>query len=155
MKICILTRLSAVVVLVLSAMCCAAQPAMQLPVSWSAEMHRGDTCAVVFSATMSPGWHLYGLDLPADGPQPTVIDLSGSRGVTFTAVPEASRAPEQVEDELFGMTLTWWDGEVKFSVPFVVDNPADALIEARISYMVCNGESCMPPRTEVISIPIE
>ncbi|MDE6436960.1 MAG: protein-disulfide reductase DsbD N-terminal domain-containing protein [Muribaculaceae bacterium] len=138
--------------LVLAALGCAAQ--MPRAVSWSASVERADTCTATFRAVLEPGWHLYALELPEGGPRPTEIDLSGSRGVTFTANPAADRPATQVDDEMFGMTLAWWDGTATFTVPFVVSEPDDACIEARISYMVCNGESCLPPRTEIFSLPI-
>lgn len=127
---------------------------MLSPVRWSAEVERADTCAVTFTAVLNPGWHLYALELPEGGPRPTEIDLTGSRGMTVVGTPEPSRAAAEIDDEMFGMRLAWWDGEVSFRVPFVIVDAADACIEARITYMVCNAESCRPPHTQSFSIPM-
>ena len=110
---------------------------------------------VTFRALISQGWHLYGLEVPEGGPKATTFDLSKSTGVEFTGPVKPARAPLSVEDAMFGMTLTWWDSNVAFSVPFrLAPEKGEARIGASITYMSCDGASCRPPKTERISAPV-
>lgn len=142
--------------LLLSVLSVFGNPGTDTPVRWRTVVKAagGDTCTVTFKALVAPGWHLYGADIPEGGPHATVFDLSGSRGVEFTAPLKPSVAPKIVNDEMFGMQLSWWDSNVEFSAPFVVTDKADARIECRISFMSCDGESCRPPKTETVSVPV-
>ncbi|MDE6207838.1 MAG: hypothetical protein K2M55_08530 [Muribaculaceae bacterium] len=126
------------------------------PVRWRTIVKQTgpDTGTVTFRALVGEGWHLYGTELPADGPRPTTFDLSGSRGVKFTGEPTPVRAAVKARDELFGATLEWWDANIDFVVPFTLTSPDDARLEATISYMACNGETCRPPKAEKIATPI-
>lgn len=145
-------RLTAVAFISLSAFCVCAQ--MPSPVRWSSTVECGDTCKVIIQAVLHPGWHLYALELPDGGPRPTEINLSESTGVAVIGAPEPSRPAIKVDDEMFGMTLAWWNDNVAFRIPFVITNRESARIVATVSYMMCNGESCLPPRTEKFSIPL-
>lgn len=126
------------------------------PVRWRTIVKAGDngTGTVTFRALVSPGWHLYALELPDGGPKPTTFDLSASEGVEFTGKIKPSRAALSVDDPLFGMALSWWDANVEFSVPFRIKDPAKARISCKINYMACDGNSCRPPVTENISAPV-
>lgn len=130
-----------------------AQSAATSPIRWrtAVRMTSPTEGTVTFKALVADGWHLYGLDLPDDGPRPTHFDLSESTGVTFTGVVTPARAPISVDDPMFGMTLTWWDSDVVFKVPFRLTGSGDAMIRAAISYMACNDVSCRPPKTERIA----
>lgn len=126
----------------------------QQPVRWRTIVKRTSATGgeVVFRALIEPSWHLYGTELPEGGPVATSFDLSGSTGVRFDGAVSPSRAPLSVDDPLFGMTLTWWDANVEFKVPFTITgSPDKACIKAAIKYMTCDGNSCRPPRTESLS----
>ena len=148
-----------VVLLLVAAVLCAAaqQPGGSTPpVRWrtAVRMTGENSGEVTFRALISQGWHLYGLELPQGGPRPTKFNLTESTGVTFTGPVRPARAPLSVDDPMFGMTLTWWDANVAFTVPFTVTDRAASRIKASISYMVCDGTTCMPPKTENIAAPL-
>lgn len=126
------------------------------PVQWqvSVRMTSAIEGKVIIKATMRSGWHLYGLELPQGGPRATSFDLSGSRGVEYTGPVVAARAPLEVQDPVFGMTLTWWDEPVTFSAPFVVTGSGLPVVAGTISYMACDGSNCMPPSTESFSVNV-
>jgi len=106
-------------------------------------------------ALITPGWHLYGLSIPEGGPKATSFNLSGSTGIRFTNTVKAKREPVEFKDNLFDMTLTWWDSNIEFTVPFIITDKDKARIDCKISYMACDGSSCRPPKTENISIPVK
>ncbi len=122
----------------------------EAPVKWqvSVKMTSADKGIVTFKARILPGWHLYGMDLPAGGPKATVIDMSGSTGVEFTSALKPDRAPVKVHDEMFNLDLSWWDSDIAFRREFKVKKHGDARIAGKISYMSCNDETCSPPKTQ-------
>lgn len=144
--------------LISGVVCFAARPAGSdtPPVRWRTIIKSaGPDCGTVtFKALVAPGWHLYGLTLPAGGPKPTVFDLKASTDVEFTGAVTPSRKPVESNDPLFGITLSWWDSNVEFTVPFKITGKAPR-IDAKINYMACDGTTCMPPKTESISAPVK
>lgn len=131
--------------------------AAQQPVRWRTIVKTtgADTGTITFKALITPGWHLYGLDLPEGGPKATSFDLDGSTGIKFTEPVAPVRKAVEVNDPLFGMTLTWWDSNIDFTVPFKVIDPANARLSAKITYMACDGTTCRPPSTENIAVAIK
>ena len=127
------------------------------PVRWRSFIKTASDGAgtVTFRALVAPGWHLYGLSIPEGGPKATTFDLTGSTGVKFTGAVTPKRQPVEIEDKLFDMTLTWWDSNIEFTVPFKITDKNAARIDCKISYMACDGSSCRPPKTENISIPVK
>lgn len=150
MKTIRLISLLAVMILGLSAS--AQQPAAR-PIKWTISTHMANEYSGVVNITATPdaGWHLYGTDLPEGGPQPTVIDLSGSTGLEFKGELKPSIKPKTVSDPIFGIDLNWWAKPVTFSVRFNIkagkQNPR---IKAKINYMACDDNTCMPPVTETL-----
>lgn len=146
-------KLVALVVLLVAVAAVAATP----PVRWRTFVKKTSetTGVVTFRALVAPGWHLYGMSIPEGGPRATSFNLEDSKGVKFTGNVVPSREPLEVSDPLFDMTLTWWDANVEFSVPFRITDRADARIECKIGYMSCDGNECRPPQTEAIAVPVK
>lgn len=146
----------ATLALILALVASAAAPATTSPVRWRTSIRMtSDTEGVVtFKALVAQGWHLYALELPQGGPRPTRIDLSASTGLEYTTPVTPSRAPLSADDPMFGLTLSWWDSNVSFSAHFRLTGEATAVVKASITFMACDGTTCMPPRTETISAPV-
>lgn len=123
------------------------------PVEWrtTVKMTSEKEGTVTFKANLESGWHLYGTNLPAGGPKPTVFDLSESTGVEFIGKITPAFKPVEVEDKMFGMKLNWWDRTVTFTCVFKVVDSAKARIRGKITYMACNNQTCMPPQVETFS----
>ena len=102
---------------------------------------------MTLKAVIEPGWHLYGTNLPKNGPKPTVFNLSECKGITFTSALTPSRNPIKVHDNMFDMDLTWWDADITFRRNFKITNKEKANIVCNISYMSCNNKTCSPPET--------
>lgn len=145
---------SILLALVAVAVCAAAQGA---PVKWRTFIRTTDAehGTVVFRAIIEPGWHLYAMELPDNGPKPTTFDLSGSTGIEFTGKVTPSRAAIEAVDPLFDARLGWWDSKVEFTVPFRVTDAAKATLKCTINYMSCDGTTCRPPSRENISTPVK
>ncbi len=128
----------------------------QNPIKWrtSVTMISETEGVVTMKAILQNGWHLYGTELPAGGPKATKFDLSASTGVTFIGTPVPSIKPVEKHDDMFNLTLNWWDKNVTFTQKFKVTDASTAKIIGVINYMGCNDETCAPPKKQKISIVV-
>lgn len=130
----------------------------QTPVKWrtSVEMKSSTVGVLTVKAIITDGWHLYGTNIPDGGPKATVLDFSDSKGVKFTSEFKSSVKPTEKMDEMFGIKLSWWASNVTFTRKFkLTGKKTDATINGKISYMACNDENCMPPKTESVTLKIK
>lgn len=128
----------------------------QNPVRWrtTVKMTSPTEGEIVIKALVSDGWHLYGLDMPDGGPKATSFDFSGSAGIKTVGKVCPSTEPISQEDPLFGQKLSWWGSNVSFVQRFKVTDNSKGAIKVAISFMSCNGETCTPPRTEIVTATI-
>ena len=113
------------------------------PIHWSAELtEQGDYCLV---ATIDNGWHLYGIDVPDEGPLATSFMLDG-KPIEVTELTPALRE----FDPMFEVELSFFEKEARFSVSA---SAVAAGSELSVTYMACNDESCLAPTTFVFSLP--
>ena len=117
------------------------------PVKWNVELkNTGDkTAEVQIHATIDEGWHLYGLNLPKGGPQPTsivfeTIENAGKDG----AIQAPSKLLKQF-DANFNMELNWYTNEAIFIQKFKLKEGSIAKIKGYVEFMACNDKSCLPP----------
>lgn len=148
--------LTALIVVVFSTMSVAAQTGAQ--VRWRAfvKMTSETEGVLTVKALVSDGWHLYGTKLPAGGPKATNIDFADSKGVKFIDdfVPDCKPVTEF--DKAFGIKLNYWTGNVVWKRKFkLTGKKADAVINGKITFMACNGENCLPPKTQSFTFKIK
>lgn len=124
----------------------------QQPVRWRSfvKVENDGTGVLTVKALVQSGWHLYALELPKGGPKPTSFDFTESKGVTFTGKITPKRQPLTVKDEMFGMDLKWWDSNIEFTIPFKLDS-AEGTYKITISYMACDGSTCLPPSKQTLT----
>lgn len=115
----------------------------QDPVKWHFEITRdGGQSTLNLTATMEDGWHIYGLELESDmGPLPTVFEFSDQE-VEWgeLMVPE----PLVKYDDMFMMNVSYYEEEVTFTRAIL--NPDVHMVRGSVDYMVCNDETCLPPK---------
>lgn len=128
----------------------------QQPVRWRTFVKAtGENEGVVtIKALVADGWHLYGLNLPKNGPKPTTFDFKDSKDIKFTGKLTPARPALEVDDPLFGMKLNWWDSNIEFTIPFKVTGKEPKL-NCVVNYMTCDGTTCRPPARETIATPIK
>lgn len=122
------------------------------PVKWtsSIEMTDGVHGAIVLSAKINSGWHMYSHDVDPDiGPTPLSIQWDKLDGVKLDGDFKADKAVHTEFDELFGANLSWWTESVVLRQPFTA-TAAKFAIEATIRYSACNNENCIPPTKETV-----
>lgn len=121
------------------------------PVKWKSAIKMTDATngVVTFTATVDAGWHVYGTQLPAGGPEPTSVQWN-NQGVKLVGGLTPSKAAHKQHDETFDMDLSWWTGSVTLSQKFAV-TAKEYKIEGSIRYMACDDENCTPPKSESFS----
>lgn len=121
------------------------------PVKWKSAIKMTDATngVVTFTATVDAGWHVYGTQLPAGGPEPTSVHWN-IQGVKLVGGLTPSKAAHKQHDETFDMDLSWWTGSVTLSQKFTI-TAKEYKIEGSIRYMACDDENCTPPKSESFS----
>jgi thiol:disulfide interchange protein DsbD len=130
-----------------------AQAQIFTPVKWKIGLDGSGSPekAIVFTAMMDAGWHLYDMNLPEGGPVSTSFTFETLRGVELIEKPVASVAPTSVYDELFNMNLRWFGGTVSFTQKFKITDAKGFKIAGEVEFMACNDETCLPPEREAFS----
>ncbi|MDO4512080.1 MAG: cytochrome c biogenesis protein CcdA [Bacteroidales bacterium] len=137
--------------LVLMVGVCSALAQIADPVKWKAAVKMTDATngVVTFTATIDGGWHVYGTQLPAGGPEPTSVQWN-NQGVKLVGGLTPNKAAHKQHDETFDMDLSWWTGSVTLTQKFTV-TAKEYKIEGNIRSMACNDESCTPPKSDPFS----
>jgi thiol:disulfide interchange protein len=116
------------------------------PVSWSFSQEKlsGNQYELKITATIDPGWSIYGLDIPPGGPIPTAIDFTPGDGYRVVG---ALRHPvaEVKYDPNFEMELSMFDNRVTFSQIVEVVSSSPVRITGEVSWMSCDDQRCLPP----------
>ena len=100
---------------------------------------------LTYTATIQSGWHIYGVDLPEDGPTVTTADLSESKGIKALTGLTPDRKPATTYDPNFAMDLTTFDGKVTFTQRVQILDPTNFVIKGDLIWQACNDETCTPP----------
>ena len=129
---------------------CAQQDDIKTPITWdnSFEMVSDTEAVASFTATIDNGWHLYSTQLPDGGPTPTVVVWDKISGLEPTGDLTPDHAPIEKVDEMFELTLSWWEQKVTLTQHFKVTDPSTVHLEGYVEYSSCNDETCIPPTKE-------
>jgi len=128
------------------------------PISWrgTARLTGNSEGVITLTATMAQGWHLYGLEMPQDGPRPTSFTFEQAKGWTPVGKTVADRKPNQKHDAMFNADVQFWEGKVVFTQRFKL-NKKDGDVETircTVNYMGCNDETCLPPKKKEFNLKI-
>ena len=129
---------------------CAQQDDIKTPITWdnSFEMVSDTEAVASFTATIDNGWHLYSTHLPDGGPSPTIVVWDKISGLEPTGDLTSDHAPIEKVDEMFELTLSWWEQKVTLTQHFKVTDPSTVYLEGYVEYSSCNDETCIPPTKE-------
>ncbi len=130
--------------LLLSALSLSAQ--IYDPIKWSFEHNKLSDSAgeIVLKATIDEGWHLYGTQLPEDGPIATSFVFEQLQDVALDGDLIVPDGLVRQYDPNFDMELNWYEKEAVFvqKVKYTGDAPA---LSGYVNFMACNDETCLPP----------
>lgn len=121
------------------------------PVKWDitlSEIEGNGDATISFKAKLEEGWHIYGMEIPAGGPQPTTIHFDTQKNADLVGKAKSTKQPTKKHDATFNMEISWFDEEVTFVQRIKVSNLDNYKISGYVDYMVCNDETCLPPKKE-------
>ena len=81
---------------------------IQKPVKWNiqcGEIDKNGTITLTFKANIDEGWHIYGMQMPEEGPIPTSFHFTEKKSVSLNGTVEADKKTKCGMDALFGMEL--------------------------------------------------
>jgi thiol:disulfide interchange protein len=115
------------------------------PVKWtfSTRQVNQEQVDLIFKATIASPWHMYGLNIAKDGPIPTTINFSGTKGFELVGKPNQLPKPLVVDDKIFNMKLELHSGQVTFTQRIKKTQPDSILITGTIEYMTCSDIQCV------------
>ena len=120
------------------------------PVKWNFELKiTGKTTAdIVFKASIDEGWHLYGMNIPKDGPKPTTFVFENIQNAKAEGKVQGLSKLKEIYDPNFDMKLTWYANEAVFVQKISFKEASNVRVKGYVEFMSCNDESCTPPTQE-------
>lgn len=122
---------------------------IQDPVQWEitcGEANSEGILTINFKAKIEDGWHIYGMDMPADGPISTSFNFTKKENATLKGKVETKSKTICVMDELFAMELCEYEGNVEFQQKMKVSTTAGYDIAGNVEFMACNNTNCLAPK---------
>jgi hypothetical protein len=118
-------------------------------VKWSATATKltANTAAIMLSATVDDGWHVYAISQPSGGPTP--LKISTPAGAPFElAKPVQEVKVTRHEDPSFKMETVYYLKAMSFHLDLKKSGTAavDA-IPVDVRFQACNDRLCLPPYT--------
>ncbi len=118
------------------------------PVKWTFESKEINNKKVdlIFEATIDPGWHLYGLNIPENGPIATSIIFTDTAGYEITGKAVSVTNPEIKYDPIFGIDLELFSDKATFKQQIEKITKEDLTITGYVEFMSCDDQRCLPPK---------
>ena len=139
--------------LFLAVMCAVpAHAAEKQTVVWSADITEvcDGSATLTVQGKISPGWHIYGFEMPSLGdetgvPDPTSLELYLPAGVVTDGDMMKSGDCTVRFDDFMNLNLPWITGSATFVQKLKVASGASGKIEGTVNYMACTEQACTPP----------
>lgn len=138
----------------LLAIVCIVFSQIQEPVKWTYELKKTSTktADIVLKASIDKGWHLYGMNIPENGPVPTKIVFEKLTGANAEGQIQALSKLKEVYDPNFDMKLNWYANEAIFVQKISYTDAAKMNVKGYVQFMSCNDESCLPPTKDYFNL---
>ncbi len=117
------------------------------PAKWTydTEIISNDEIELIFKAAIDEGWHMYGLNMPEEGPYPVSFNYSDTAGFKISGQPVAVIPPVVKFDEILGMKLETLEGKGVFKQRIKRLTGKPFTVSGYVEYMACNDKTCTPP----------
>lgn len=136
------------------------------PVKWTfsatpvavADSGNTKTYLIHLKATIDPGWHLYAQKAvtgsgTGSGPIPTTVTFEDNDNISLSGVVEEKGDKIQKFDKVFGSELNYYENAIDFVQKVKVNK--STVVKGSIEFMVCNDESCLPPKDVPFSLQLK
>jgi thiol:disulfide interchange protein DsbD len=110
------------------------------PVKW--EISLNDKGEILFATSIEHGWHIYDINLPPGGPNPTSFIFENIKGCELKGKVSTSAKIKTEYDEMFGMNVSWYIGNPVFIQKLKITDSEKFKLSGYIDYMSCNDEAC-------------
>lgn len=131
---------------------------IQEPVKWDIscnEANSDGTLTITFKAKIEEGWHIYGMDMPAEGPISTSFNFTKKENAKLVGKAETNAKKHCGMDEMFGLELCEYKGEATFTQKMKVSPTGGYNIAGYVEFMACNNSNCLAPKKETFSFKKE
>ena len=129
------------------------------PVAWHVDPPKparpGARLQLTLTGQLDPGWHLYALQEPEGGPIATTVALTEGDPAELAEVTEAK--PATARDPAFDAPTSFFDRTAVFHLRAAVARnaqPGQQTLHILVRYQSCNGQVCLPPRTDTVPVPL-
>ncbi len=126
----------------------------QNPISWNfrlSDVGNGEI-DILAEATVEQGWYMYDTEIPAGGPNPTIIEFDEINGAIpigdFKAIDKNATVKF---DEIFEMEIGSFVNTVTFAQRLKVTNKETFSVVGNVRAQACNDLTCTPPLPEDFS----
>ncbi|MBN2665576.1 MAG: thioredoxin family protein [Bacteroidales bacterium] len=125
------------------------------PVTWTFgyEKTGENSYAIVFTAEIEKGSHIYAMDIPEGGPIPTSFSFNESADFTLDGKTIEVTQPEELMDEAFGFRIKSFSDQAEFRQLISSAKPS-FIVSGTVNFMSCNNTTCSPPKDVEFSVSI-
>jgi len=127
------------------------------PIKWdfTSKKINENTVELKFAAKIDHGWHMYGMNIPPNGPVATSFIFDNESNIDFIDKIHSTKKPEVKYDSTFEMNVELYDREVVF-VRKIKYKPGEKIeIKGSVTYMACDDSRCLPPKDENFHFQVE
>ena len=116
------------------------------PVKWSVGFKKlnNNEAVILLKANIEQGWHIYGMEVPKGGPISTSFTFTPANGAKVEGK-TISVKPKSKYEDVFAMTVPYYNGEVVFQQKVKLTNGKPTLVKGVAEFMACDKERCLPP----------
>lgn len=116
------------------------------PVKWEVASKKvSATEAVVYvKAIIQNGWHIYGMGVPENGPQPTAFTFAKSNDYTLVGK-TAEQKPKSKYEDVFKMDVPYHNNQVVFQQKVKLNSKKQTKVSGVVEFMACDKTQCLPP----------
>ena len=121
----------------------------QQPYSWSfiAKKTADKTYEIHCIMDVNAPWHTYSQFTPDGGPVPTKFTYSKSPLYALDGTTKENGKMVTKHESVFGVDVKYFDGKVDFVQTVKLKATAKTNFTGSVTFMVCNDEQCLPPKT--------
>ncbi len=116
------------------------------PVKWKTSVERAENGSVLLiaDATIEGNWHMYSRKSGEDGPIPTTFTFAATERMTLRGDWSEPKAHTEFSKQ-FNMELAYFEKAARFVQKATITGPGALIVEAEVSFQVCNNEMCLFP----------
>ena len=112
---------------------------------WSQSNTEDGILTLTFSGTPLGHFHIYGLNIPAGGPNATAIEFDEMVGAELLGAPTTDKAPTKLHDPVFDMELEWFAEPFQVIQKIQINDPQGFKLSGDLVYQACDDQMCTPP----------